>query len=163
MKFTAVGDALIQQRIRPDYKGFDELVPYIMQGDARFFNLETTLCAEGESFASQFSGGTYLRADPGVLDDMKRFGFNITTFNNNHAMDFSYGGLLSTLKHLDQSGLAHTGVGTDLDKASSPVYLDTASGRVAMISVSFTFDPSMMAGRKTNIYPGRPGVLRCCW
>lgn len=158
MRFTAVGDALIQQRIPEDYKGFSELKPYIMQGDARFFNLETTLCREGECFASQFSGGTYLRANPEVLDDLQKFGFNITTFNNNHAMDFSYGGLISTLECLKKSGLIHAGVGLDLDEAGAPRYLKTENGTVALISVNFSFEPSMMAGSKSKIYPGRPGV-----
>ena len=158
MKFTAVGDAIIQQRIRPDFCGISEITPYIMQGDARFFNLETTLGVEGESFASQFSGGTYLRADPAVLDDVKKFGFNMTTFNNNHTLDFSYGGLCSTLEKLKTSGLVHTGVGLDIEKASAPAFLKTESGTVALISVSTTFEPSMLAGKPSKVYPGRPGV-----
>ena len=58
LKFTAAGDALIQRPIQEGYKGFDELTPFIMEGDARFFNLETTLNDEGECYGSQFSGGT---------------------------------------------------------------------------------------------------------
>ena len=77
MKFTAAGDAIIQRRIQEGYIGFFELTPFINQGDARFFNLETTLCREGEAYGSQFSGGTYLRTNPEVLDDVKNFGFNI--------------------------------------------------------------------------------------
>ncbi len=158
MRFTAVGDALIQCRIPDCFPGLSELAPYISQGDVRFFNLETTLCREGECFASQFSGGTYLRANPETLGDLKKFGFNMTTFNNNHAMDFSYGGLISTLDCLQNSGLVHTGVALDLDTASAPVYLTTKNGVAALISVNFSFEPSMMAGKKSRVYPGRPGV-----
>ena len=43
MKFTAVGDMIIQRRIQPDFEGYDELTSFIEEGDARFFNLETTL------------------------------------------------------------------------------------------------------------------------
>ena len=78
MKFTAAGDALCQRRLPQDYEGFAEIRDFIMQGDGRFFNLETTLHKEGECFASETSGGTYLRTDPEVLDDIKQFGFNIT-------------------------------------------------------------------------------------
>ncbi len=92
MKFTAVGDMIIQRRIQAGYEGFSELADFIKQGDARFFNLETTLNYEGETCASAFSGGTYLRTTPEVLDDIKPFGFNMTSFNNNHAMDFSMDG-----------------------------------------------------------------------
>ena len=89
MKFTAAGDAIIQRRIQDDFVGYEELASFIIQGDARFFNLETTLNHEGECCSSQLSGGTYIRTNPEVLDDIKKFGFNMTSFNNNHAMDFS--------------------------------------------------------------------------
>lgn len=158
MKFTAVGDAIIQRRIQSDYLGYAELTPHISQGDARFFNLETTLNLEGECYASQFSGGTYLRTYPEVLEDLKRFGFNMTSFNNNHALDFSYPGMFKTLDTLEESGLIHSGVGFSLAKASAPRYLDTQEGRVALISVNTSFDPTMMAGRQSEKYPGRPGV-----
>ena len=92
MKFTAAGDAIIQKRIYDGYEGINELAPFINQGDARFFNLETSLNYEGETCASQFSGGSYLRVNPEVLDDIKEFGFNMTSFNNNHALDFFYDG-----------------------------------------------------------------------
>ena len=100
MKFTAVGDMIIQKRIFEGYEGFDELAPFIKQGDARFFNLETTLYHAGEACGSQFSGGTYIRTNPEVLDDIRPFGFNMTSFNNNHALDFSYDGLELTLEAL---------------------------------------------------------------
>ena len=102
MKFTAAGDAIIQKRIYDDYEGINELSPFIKQGDARFFNLEMTLNYEGESCASQFSGGTYLRTNPEVLDDIKKFGFNMTSFNNNHAMDFHYEGFFKTLENVNK-------------------------------------------------------------
>ncbi len=158
MKLTAVGDMIIQKRIFEGYEGFAELAPFIKQGDARFFNLETTLNDEGEAWASQFSGGTYLRTTPEVLDDIKSFGFNMTSFNNNHAMDFSYIGLERTLSALKNSGLVHSGVGMNLAEASAPKYLQTKNGCVALISVNTSFEPSMMAGEQSPRVPGRPGI-----
>jgi hypothetical protein len=58
MRFTAAGDAIIQRRIQDEFPGYDELAPFIEQGDARFFNLETTLNKEGGCHGSQFSRGT---------------------------------------------------------------------------------------------------------
>ena len=158
MKFTAVGDMIIQQRIHPDFEGYAELAPFIAQGDARFFNLETTLNHEGETCAGALSGGTYLRTDPEVLEDIKRFGFNMTTFNNNHAMDFFYTGFLQTLDAVQASGLVHSGAGNNLAEASAPAYLDTPNGRVALISVNANFDPTMMAGEQSPRVQGRPGI-----
>lgn len=158
MKFTAAGDAIIQKRIYPDFPGYEELIPFISQGDARFFNLETTLNRVGETCGAQFSGGTYIRTDPEVLEDLIGFGFNMTTANNNHILDFSYEGLELTLQALEDSGLVHSGVGRNLAEASAPRYLETKSGRVALIAVNTTFNPTCMAGEQSSHFPGRPGI-----
>lgn len=158
MKFTAVGDIIIGRRIPKDYKGYEELAPIINQGDAKFFNLETTLNREGECAASEFSGGTWLRTNPEVLEDIKKLGFNMTSFNNNHAMDFGMEGFLATLKAVDESGLVHAGAGMNLAEASAPRYLDTEAGRVAMISFNSSLSGPMTAGKQTDRMKGRPGI-----
>ena len=158
MKFTAAGDAIIQRRIQENFVGYDEITPFIKQGEARFFNLETTLHYEGECYASQFSGGTYIRTNPEALCDLKKFGFNMTSFNNNHALDFSYNGFLKTFEYVKESGLVQSGTGRNLDEASAPKYLDAPSGRVALIAVNTTFNPTAMAGEQGKRVPGRPGI-----
>ncbi len=158
MKITAVGDAIITRRIPENYAGYRELAPIIAEGDARFFNLETTLHRAGENFGSEVSGGTWLRSEPEVLDDLLPFGFNMTSFNNNHVMDFSFAGLLSTLSYVEKSGLVHSGVGHDLREASEPRYLDTKAGRVALLAINTTLQGLVCAGAKTPFVPGRPGA-----
>ena len=73
MRFCAVGDIIIGRRIQDDFVGYEELAPIINQADAKFFNLETTLNYEGECYASETSGGTYLSTNTEVLDDIKKF------------------------------------------------------------------------------------------
>ena len=156
MKFTAVGDTAIQRRLPKNYEGFSAVKDYIAKGDARFFNLETTV--NRDCFANMESGGTWLRADPAVLRDMKEFDFNLTTFANNHCMDFSYGGMLQTIDNLNANGYIHSGMGRNLHEAAAPAYLDTANGRVALISCSADFASGAMAGVQSRRLPGRPGV-----
>ncbi len=159
MKFTAVGDILVQKRLPAEgYDGFDAIKAFIGQGDARFFNLETTLNYEGECFASQFSGGTYVRTNPEMYYDMLRYGFNMTTANNNHAFDFSFEGFLKTMETLNESGIVHAGIGNNLHQASAPAYLETPNGRIALISVSTSFSAPMMAGEQARRVAGRPGI-----
>lgn len=158
MKFTAVGDILVQKRLPDNYDGFEPIKAFIEQGDARFFNLETTLNYEGECFASQFSGGTYVRTNPEMYYDMLRYGFNMTTANNNHAFDFSFEGFGRTLEVLNESGIVHAGIGSNLHSAAAPAYLETANGRVALISVCTSFAAPMMAGEQSRRVPGRPGI-----
>lgn len=47
VKFTAVGDMLIQRVISTEYDGFKEVSEYIKKGDARFFNFESIIYREG--------------------------------------------------------------------------------------------------------------------
>ena len=124
ISFVAVGDMLIRRLIPTDYPGFQEISDYIHKADVRFFNLETTL-HRGGHYGNQFNGGSFHRSDPKVLDIAKAFGFNMTTFANNHTFDYGYGGLESTLKAIDEAGFVHTGVGTNLDEAADPAYLET--------------------------------------
>lgn len=158
MKFTAAGDAIIQRRIHSDFPGYEELSPFINQGDAKFFNLETTLNREGDCPGAAISGGTYIRTEPEVLYDLMDFGFNMTTACNNHLLDFSYEGLYDTIDALDESGLVHAGIGYNLSMAAAPKYLETSSGRVALIAVNTSFNPAMMAGEASDRVQGRAGI-----
>ncbi|MBR7165431.1 MAG: CapA family protein [Clostridia bacterium] len=158
MKFTAAGDILCQRRLPEDYEGFEEVKEYIARGDARFFNLETTVNYEGECYACQHSGGTYVRCAPEVMEDMLKYGFNLTTFNNNHAMDFDHKGMEKTMEYVNKTGIVHAGVGNNLHQAAAPAYLETKNGRVALIAVNTTFNPAMMAGEQARRIPGRPGI-----
>ena len=158
MKFTAAGDALCQRRLPEGYDGFDAIRAFLSRGDARFFNFESTVHYEGECYGCQHSGGTYVRCDPEVLEDMLQFNFNCTTFNNNHAMDFAHEGLVRTLEYMNATGIVHAGVGLHLDQAAAPAYLETPKGRVALIAVCTSFAPPMMAGVQSRRFRGRPGI-----
>jgi len=158
-KCTACGDAMITRRLPADgeYAGFSEVRDFILQGDFRFSNLETTV-HNYESFASARSGGSWLCSPPGVVHDMRKFGINILTTANNHALDYSYGGLERTLHYIKEAGFPCCGTGMNLADAARPAYLDTANGRYALIGCTMTYNPEDMAGEQTKNLPGRPGV-----
>lgn len=163
MSFTAAGDMLVQRRIHHSSPGFSEMREYLNKSDVRYVNLETTL-HRGEYYANQYGGGSYLRADPEILEDVKAYGFNMLSFANNHSMDFDRGGLMATKQYVDAAGIVNAGVGANLDEAASPAYLETPCGRVALIGVVSTMgtpldiSQSAMAGKQSRRYPGRPGV-----
>lgn len=157
MKFTAAGDALIQRRIPSDYEGFSEIVSEIEKGDMRFFNLETTI-HRYETYGNVNSGGSWLCAAPEMLQDMKRFGFNITTSANNHTMDFAHEGIVKTLSYLQEAELLQAGVGMNMAQASDAVYLDFPQGRIGVIGTCSTFTSEAMAGEQSRSTMGRPGL-----
>lgn len=157
MRFTAVGDILIQKKIPQSYKGLEEVKACIERADFKFFNLETTL-NNGEFYASQFCGESYLRANPEWLKDIIDMGFNTVSICNNHSMDFSHGGLLKTLDVVNEYGLIQSGVGKNLAEAAAPNYIETPTGRIAIIGVTSSFKAPAKAGEQSRRFVGRPGV-----
>lgn len=155
--FSATGDSFITRRLPSKDKSFQELASLLKSTDVRFMNLEvTTHNFEGEPGA--VSGGTWALAAPTVLEDLKDYGFNLAAWANNHTLDYSFGGLRATEKYLNQYGFIHAGAGENLAKASEPRYLETASGRVALISVTSSFHESWIAGNERPGMAGRPGI-----
>lgn len=157
MTCTAAGDAMVFRRLPGAYPGFEALRKFISRGDFRFFNLETTV-HNFESYGAALSGGSWFCSQPEILEDAKKFGFNILTTANNHAMDYSYGGLERTLHYVRAAGFPCAGTGLSLAEASAPAYLDTLAGRFALLAATSTFYPDAMAGEQTRAMPGRPGV-----
>lgn len=158
MTFIATGDAFITRHIpEGGYEGYDELCRCIRQNDVKFTNLEMTF-HDQEGAPAAVSGGTWAMAEPEILDDIKKMGFNIFNTANNHSCDYSHGGVLATIRHLKERGMVFSGTGKNLQDASRPCYLETQKGRVALISVCSTFDLSAMAGGQSGDLPGRPGL-----
>ena len=158
MSFCAAGDLLPQRRIPADYEGAAEVRALITRADASFVNLETTI-HDGEYPGGVISGGSYLRAPAASLEDLKAFGFQMTSFNNNHSADFGLDGLMATKEAVDAAGLVNAGVGYNLDEAAAPAFFDTKNGRVALISLSCgPENASVMAGKQSRRFVGRPGT-----
>lgn len=158
MTFSAAGDMLVQRLISTEYDGFQQIRDHISKADARFFNFESIIYREG-LWGNQFNGGSYHNSDPRTLEIAKAYGFNMMSFANNHTFDFGYGGLDSTLDAVNAVGFVHTGVGRNLDEAAAPAYLETPTGRVALISMTSSMvNAAAMAGRQSRRLPGRPGV-----
>jgi poly-gamma-glutamate capsule biosynthesis protein CapA/YwtB (metallophosphatase superfamily) len=157
MTFTACGDCFITRRLPCRGSHFLEVSSFIKRAEARFANLEITV-HDNEGYPSAFSGGTWAKAKPTVLQDIKGYGFNLIGWANNHSMDYTYGGLEATKRYLEQNGFVHAGVGMNLAEASAPAYLDCPSGRVALIAAVSTFHESAIAGEQRRDCQGRPGV-----
>lgn len=160
ISIVAVGDSFITQHLPKD-EHFAELKKYIEAHDVRFTNFEILL-HDFEVYPAPASGGTWAVARPEVLQDIKDLGFNMMAWANNHTIDWNIGGILTTMKTLDDNNCIHAGVGINLAEASQPRYLDTAQGRIALIGVTSTISEWGMASEQRPDVLGRPGanVLR---
>lgn len=157
MKFIATGDSFITRRIPNQSPSFHKLTDLFMRAEVRFTNLEVTT-HRFEGFPSALSGGTWAIADPDVLLDLKSYGFNLVAWANNHTLDYSYGGLKGTKTYLNHHNFVHAGVGDNLAEATQARYLETNSGRVALIAATSTFNEAMAAGEQRSDMIGRPGI-----
>lgn len=152
------GDALFVANLPKSYGPELEKIRAVIAGtDLSVVNLETNLGHFG-NFASSFSGGTWLNTEPEVFADLQRYGFGYFGTANNHSMDYSYHGLLSTNEVLDEAGLAHSGTGKSLDEAGAPAIIRTPNGTVGVIAVTTTFENASKAGEASLGYTARPGV-----
>jgi len=155
---TGTGDSLFTAEFPAEYSSLMQPVANLITScDVRITNLETNL-SDFQHFAAAYSGGTWINTPTACLDHLLRFGFNYCGTANNHVMDYSYGGLLSTLETLDKHQVAHSGTGRSLDEAEAPAMLQTNGFKVAIFAVDCSFENASRAGRATRHIPARPGV-----
>ncbi len=158
LKVSATGDSLFVADIPSEYDNDMNVISSFMgECDVRITNLETNVSKFGE-FPNAYSGGTWLNTEPHIFDDLTKYGFNYYGTANNHCMDYSYHGMLSTIDELDKRGLAHSGTGRSLEEASAPAIIDASGNKVAIIAVTTEFETASKAGPKTIYLDGRPGV-----
>jgi poly-gamma-glutamate synthesis protein (capsule biosynthesis protein) len=101
---------------------------------------------------------SWMRGPTVIADELRALGVDLVSTASNHALDYSYGGLRSTIEALDARGLAHAGTGADLAAARAPAFADTAAGRVALVSATSSFPSFARAGAARADAAGRPGV-----
>ena len=158
LSVCATGDLMLLEKFPGDYD-VDVISNMISKCDVRITNIESVV-SDWNCFASTFCGGQWINTEPDLLEEIKRYGFNIYGCANNHSMDFSFDGVLSTCKELEDRGMKYAGIGSSLKNASAPVHLETECGgiKTAFISVTSTFIDAARAGESRDGIPARPGV-----
>lgn len=157
MKICITGDSILMDPIPESYEGLASVGAYIQQADVKINNMEMVL-SNYDVFASTYCGGLWLTAEPERLDDILKYGFNCFGFANNHTMDYSYGGVESTIKALKSRNMPVCGAGMSLAEATAPAVVDTKAGKVAVLSITSTSDDSSRAGDPGHMIPARPGL-----
>jgi poly-gamma-glutamate capsule biosynthesis protein CapA/YwtB (metallophosphatase superfamily) len=140
---------------------FLRLRELLLAADVRFTNGETQF--HDYEHPPDHLHVTYMRCDPRLVEDVKWLGINLMSCANNHSHDYGEGGLLTNLRHLDQAGLVHAGTGRNYAAAVAPAYLDTANGRVALVSATTTSQAHARAGEQRRDMQGRPGANVIRW
>jgi len=158
---VAVGDLIVARSLtRGQGPSFGEIVKILYDADVTFGNMETNIIDirsfNGSPQAEH--GGAYHVSLPELGPDLKAMGFNVLSRANNHSFDWGVEGMRETSRVLDQNGIVYAGVGENLAQAGAARFLETARGRVALVSFATTFTPLSRASDPAGEAPGRPGV-----
>lgn len=153
------GDIMPSRRMavfrEPKYLALRDL---LRGADACFANLESMVVRYGEGTPA-IRTGTHMVTEPGLLDDLKWFGFNLLSCANSHSLNFGEEGLLLQNRYLDAAGVVHAGTGENLRQASAPSYLDTPNGRVALIAATSHLPSNQNRAANQRVdFGGKPGV-----
>lgn len=122
------------------YPGFAEIQEIIGRHDVKFNNLEITIHNQ-EGYPAVVSGGTWAMAEPEILDDLKKYGFNLYNTANNHSGDYGSGGILATCNYLRERDMLYAGTGATLREAAAVM---------ACTAVDFLTNPQLVAQAKEN-------------
>ncbi|MCW0002174.1 CapA family protein [Pararhizobium sp. YC-54] len=158
---VAVGDLIVSRSLtKGQHPGFSDIIKILHEADVTFGNLETNIfdirSFKGSPQAEY--GGAYIVSPPEVGPDLKAMGFNIVSRANNHTLDWGLDGMRETSQLLDQNGIVHAGAGENLAQAGAARFLETARGRVALVSFAARYTPMSRACDSAGEAPGRPGI-----
>jgi poly-gamma-glutamate synthesis protein (capsule biosynthesis protein) len=152
------GDAIITRKLsaynEPEFLGMIQLM---READVAFTNLEVLL-HDYEPYPAHQSGGTWMRADPALAQELVWAGIDLVSRANNHSGDYGVEGLRLTTRYVDEAGLVHAGVGESLAEAREAKFLEIAGARVALVSAASTFPDHSRAGKSRDDMPTRPGL-----
>lgn len=134
VSFLATGDAMLTHAITAATDDdFHDLVRLIRQTEVSITNVEMSYPGRGRH-PSTTMHGTPMGADPALLPEFAKLGFDLYAMGNNHATDYGTDGLEATMAAMEAQGYVYAGVGRTLIEARSPAYVEAPAARVALIS-----------------------------
>ncbi|WP_138005631.1 CapA family protein [Halalkalirubrum salinum] len=156
---AAAGDAILNRRLRVyEDEEFRGVVDRVRGADLSIVNLETLLHEYEEGYPWANAPGTYMQSPPWVADELTWAGFDAFATATNHALDYSHGGIETTIYELEKRDIPYAGLGHNLAQARAPTYVETPAGRGVLISVCSTITPGSIAGEQRPEVGGRPGI-----
>ena len=158
LSIALTGDAIITRKLSVyEEPEFEQMIGLIRGADAAFTNLEM-LFHDFEPYPMYQSGGTWMRGEPELARELAWAGFDMVSRANNHTGDYGVEGMRLTTQYVREAGLVQAGVGESLPAAREASFLETAKGRIALISLAFTFPDHSRASEPRGDIPARPGL-----
>lgn len=136
VEFIAVGDIMLSRGVAGKMRKYSYDYPfaktfeYLKTGDIVFGNLECPIVTGRPVQAKEMR----FRADPQVVDALKKAGFTVFSLANNHMPDFGAKGITSTISLLDKAGIHHSGAGENLEQAEKPALFESKGIKFALLA-----------------------------
>src|SRR5580658_7115766 len=133
-----LGDIMMTRSVsvfrEPEYMKMRDM---LNAADIVFANFEANAHPYLEDAQQQRNGGgSYVTTEPQLLNDLKWLGVKMVASGSGHADDYGVKGIFDTMRYLDEAGIAHAGSGRHLAEARAPAYLETATGRIALVATT---------------------------
>lgn len=141
---------MISPKYPIDYKN---IIPYMNNGDIIFANLECPI-TDKEKFIKD-KEKILFRCSSEIIDTLKDINVNIVSLANNHTFDCNYKGMVETIQLLKEADIKHTGAGSDIFEARTPVIFEVNNQKIGFLSYSWT---KKMVKGPPEAMKGFPGV-----
>ena len=103
---TQYKDSYVRETGDYDFsKMFTDIEGHVKEADIAVGNLETTFAGKERKYSNYPTFNT----PEHLAIDLAELGIDVLSTSNNHSMDRSYSGVVSTLDYLDKAGISHTG------------------------------------------------------
>lgn len=112
---------------------FTDIKQYINSADIAIGNLETTFAGKEKGYSNYPRFNTPEQ----LATSLKDFGIDVVSTANNHCMDTNYSGLVSTLRYLDEAGIAHTGTNVTMEEQNKILVKDVNGIKIAFLSFTY--------------------------
>ncbi len=112
---------------------FNDFKKELDGNDLNIVDLECPLTVEIKTIHKT---GPHLKASPKVINALKFAGVNVVAMANNHIKDYRSEGLLETIQHCKNAGIATMGVGSNLKEARAPYYIELKGIRIAILNIT---------------------------
>jgi poly-gamma-glutamate capsule biosynthesis protein CapA/YwtB (metallophosphatase superfamily) len=112
---------------------FASMRPVYESADLAICHLETPLAEPDGPFLNY----PIFSSPPQVVDGLKKVGIDACTTASNHSLDTGWEGLKRTLDTLDAKGMPHAGTTVTRKQSETPLILDVAGVRVALLSYTY--------------------------
>jgi poly-gamma-glutamate capsule biosynthesis protein CapA/YwtB (metallophosphatase superfamily) len=155
------GGCIIKRRFSVcEDQRFQDVVQVLRGADVTFGHLEGVIAEPDapEVFPTAEAGWTWIRMPSFFARELKWAGYDMVSHASNHCIDYMYGGLYETWASLRAAEVPYAGTGMSLEAARRPAFLESAKGRVALISSSSSTPNWGRAADPRKGDRGRPGA-----